>query len=481
MIVASLVPRPTPRARLPGGEGVRDQHRQRAGPSLGRVGGPVSRKPGLPRLLAGILVLGAAACAFLAATPWLRAYQVAHAPLLLALAAVLPVVISAVASRLTRSSALVSYAMSGTGLLGLLAVSNGFRLLWHMGRPGARARAAAHRDPPTERGELAPGGADRADLALQCACRPSCWSARPARRRSGTAVPAPVLRPRLCGHHAGPAGGTLGEGAALLGALVVCALARQGLIDAEAARAETAGNGARREPVRRRRSWRRTAAGARHGSGAGGGAGSRYLERPGPGRQACHAKPPYAVALGHGRRSPGRPRLAPGPSGGAAARALFSVQVNGRWSGYVPVATLGDYDGDTWTFSSATFRPTGGRVPSPATLAASEPQAQPLLQHYTLESAIGLPFLPALDRPEQVEGLAVDADAATGMLAASPSLPASYSVVSQVASGHGSGLSPVSAPGPRGRGAGRRARRLTPPCPPARPRTSPPRFVSPPT
>jgi hypothetical protein len=39
--------------------------------------------------------------------------------------------------------------------------------------------------------------------------------------------------------------------------------------------------------------------------------------------------------------------------------------------------------------------------------------------------------LPALDRPEQVIGLSVDADANTGMLAASPSLPASYSVLSR--------------------------------------------------
>jgi hypothetical protein len=40
-----------------------------------------------------------------------------------------------------------------------------------------------------------------------------------------------------------------------------------------------------------------------------------------------------------------------------------------------------------------------------------------------------------MDRPEQVDGLAVDADSSTGMLAASPAIPASYSVVSRVPPG----------------------------------------------
>ncbi len=118
----------------------------------------------------------------------------------------------------------------------------------------------------------------------------------------------------------------------------------------------------------------------------------------------------------------------------AAARDLFDVRVQGSWNGYIPLATLDQYDGDSWTFS-ATFRPTGGRVPSPPGLVASEPDARPVLQHYVLEGTIGLPFLPALDRPEQVDGLAVDADGRTGMVAAAPDLPASYSVVSRVPPG----------------------------------------------
>ena len=82
-------------------------------------------------------------------------------------------------------------------------------------------------------------------------------------------------------------------------------------------------------------------------------------------------------------------------------------------------------------------------MPSPGTLLASEPLARQLVQRYTLEAPIGLPFLPALDRPEQVDGLAADADSATGMLAATPGVPATYRVVSLVPPGTIGQLSPA--------------------------------------
>ncbi len=74
------------------------------------------------------------------------------------------------------------------------------------------------------------------------------------------------------------------------------------------------------------------------------------------------------------------------------------------------MAVLDNYDGDIWT-SSATFRPTGGRVPSSGAATSSEPGSHVVLQRYTLQRSIGLPFLPVLDRPVQVDGLSVDADA----------------------------------------------------------------------
>ena len=127
----------------------------------------------------------------------------------------------------------------------------------------------------------------------------------------------------------------------------------------------------------------------------------------------------------------------------ASPEVLFSVQVRQPWSGYLAVATLDSYDGDSWSFS-ATFKPTGGRVPGPPATTEPEPGATPVRQDYLLIHSIGLPFLPAIDRPVQVDGLAVDADAGSGMLAASPVLPAPYSVTSRAAAGTGAALPPGS-------------------------------------
>ena len=80
----------------------------------------------LPRALLGVLLGAVAAATFIASMPWLRAYQVSMAPLLLALSAVIPVLISVVVSRALRFAAGVSYAASLTGLVALLAISNEF-------------------------------------------------------------------------------------------------------------------------------------------------------------------------------------------------------------------------------------------------------------------------------------------------------------------------------------------------------------------
>ena len=85
------------------------------------------------QVLVAILCLATAASAFLAATPWLRAYQVPAAPYLLALAALAPVVISVVVSRSLRIDAPVSYAVSATGLIVLLGAGSNynFQLVWY--------------------------------------------------------------------------------------------------------------------------------------------------------------------------------------------------------------------------------------------------------------------------------------------------------------------------------------------------------------
>ncbi|HUC13817.1 MAG TPA: hypothetical protein VMS00_05130, partial [Acidimicrobiales bacterium] len=68
----------------------------------------------LPRVLMGVLLAAAAAGTFFASMPWLRAYQVSLAPLLLALSAAVPVLISVIVSRALRFAAGVSYAASLT-------------------------------------------------------------------------------------------------------------------------------------------------------------------------------------------------------------------------------------------------------------------------------------------------------------------------------------------------------------------------------
>ena len=248
----------------------------------------------------------------------------------------------------------------------------------------------------------------------------------------GLAVPVLYFALAFIATTSGPAGGTMSEGAALLGALVVCALARQGLVEAGTVKAGTGRSAARAGPAPQLLTARGSGGG--HGGRDAGGVDRRGGRRTRAGGQAGERQPPDAAAFGHGRRPPRRSGRAAQRDPGAAPRDVFEVQVQSAWSGYIPLAVLDQYNGDAWSFS-ATFRPTGGRVPSPATLAASDPEAEQLLQRYRLEGATGLPFLPAMDRPTQVDGVAADADTTTGMLAASITVPASYTVVSLVPPG----------------------------------------------
>ncbi len=386
----------------------------------------------LPRLLVGVLLSAAAAGTFLAAMPWLRAYQVGLAPLLLALSAVVPVVISVTVSRALRFAAGVSYAASLTGLVALMSISNefDFNSIWN-GLVHVPAQLL------TETLPLAGGSylmAAPIVLTWLCATVSAELLLRPASPSAvAPGVPVVFFVLALAATTSAPAGATVAEGAGLLGALVVGALARQGVIEAQVAHAE-AGAGA--EGASASRSRRRYSSLRRALSGTALAALVVVALAVGISRVPSLVNKPAALtrstqllsatvvdpldALASLRRSD--------PAG--PAEALFKVQVKRPWSGYMSLAVLNNYDGDIWT-SSATFRPTGGRVPSASPAAPDEPASQVVAQRYTLQRAIGLPFLPAVDRPEQVDGLSVDADANTGMLAASPSLPASYSVQSR--------------------------------------------------
>ena len=166
-------------------------------------------------LLSSACLAAMAVATFIAATPWLRAYQVARAPLILALAALLPVAIAGALSRALRLPPLLSYAGSFAGLV----VARGhqqLRLQRGLGRPGARARPVAHRDPPPERAAYLLVGPDRGDLALRShlgrAVGPAC-----APRRAAALVPVLCFVFAFVFTTSAPAESSVAEAAALAG------------------------------------------------------------------------------------------------------------------------------------------------------------------------------------------------------------------------------------------------------------------------
>ena len=229
-----------------------------------------------------------------------------------------------------------------------------------------------------------------------------------------------------------PAGNSVAEAAALLGELMLWALARHAILERQRALVEARGEGARL------RLCLDDVGGDRRGHGRI--AGRRLSPWRCPGRCRLPANP----RASHGRR-PSLSTTVVDPVDSLASlrrydpsappKTFFTVQVfEGPWSGYLPVADLDDYDGDSWSFS-ATFRPTGGRVPSPADGAdQTGERGRPALHAPALVRAAVPPGARPPGAGKWVVGLTTDAT--TGMLAASPALPASYTVLSRVGPGY---------------------------------------------
>ncbi len=388
-------------------------------------------------VLMALLLAATAATTFLAATPWLRAYEVARAPLILALAAILPVVIAGGLSWVLRLQPVVSYAASAAGIAVFAWVVNGFDL-------GAVWDGVVH-VPAQLLSETLPLSGSPYLLSAPVLLTWSCGAisaelfVRPTRPSSaGLLVPLAYFALAFVATTSAPAGAGVAAGVVLLGALMLCALARHAVLERQRALVEAGPEG---RAARRSASLRSAVAGTALAALL---VAALALAIPGSfslsGKAATvsrstHLRSGIVVdpldALASLRDSdPGAPPVT-----------LFKVSVQQSWSGYVALAALDDYDGDSWSFS-ATFRPTGGRVPEPTIGATTG--GERVVQHYTLERAIGLPFLPAQDRPVQVTGVPADADATTGMLTAAPSLPASYTVVSRVPAGTLSELNPGS-------------------------------------
>jgi hypothetical protein len=106
----------------------------------------------------------------------------------------------------------------------------------------------------------------------------------------------------------------------------------------------------------------------------------------------------------------------------------LSVQTSAPSTGYIGLADLDSYDGGSWRFT-ATFQPSGGRVPNGGT-AAHPAIGGTVTQRIDVLRALPVPLMPALDRPLRVTGVDADADALTGMLLPRSSGHHDYAVVS---------------------------------------------------
>ncbi|HXW82317.1 MAG TPA: transglutaminaseTgpA domain-containing protein [Acidimicrobiales bacterium] len=389
------------------------------------------------RLLVVCLLVATAASTFAASTPWLRAYQVARAPLILAFAAVLPVAFAACLSWVLRVAPLLSYAASAAGLAVYLWLVNGFDFssAWD-GLVHVPAQLLSETLPLSGTPYLLSAPVVLSWLCGAIAAELFVRPARPA--AAGLMVPLLYFVFAFVATTSAPVGAGVAASVSLLGALMLCALARQAVLERERAlvQARSDDQHSRRTATLRRAALFTAMAAVLAADFAAAVPGALSFG----GKPATVSRPTQLLsgvvvdpldALASLRDS--------NPS--APPVVLFKAHVLQTWNGYMTLAALDDYDGDVWTFS-ATFRPTGGRVPEPTS--AVTYGGERLVQHYFIERPVGLPFLPAADRPVQVDGLPVDVDQTTGMLAASPPLPATYTVVSQVPAGTLAELNPDS-------------------------------------
>jgi TgpA N-terminal domain/Transglutaminase-like superfamily len=427
-----IPPRP---AALPPGSGANDEAadprsplRRRFEASLAAFGaGP------LPRLL--VLPALAAIGTMIAAAPWARALNAPHTTLLLALAAVAPVLIAVVVAGVARLPTAFSYAASFVGLVVFVVVGVTSNL--------DALRTMLTHEPTELLTETLPIAGGKVLLLVPILV---VWITGAAtaeilvRSRRSVAAPAvPVLSYLVAfAATAGAPGRDGWTGPALLAAVILLALART------AATAAGTTIAARQPAV----SVSGVPAAVRS-------TGSGRLRRTLLGA-ALAAVVVIGLAYGVPRVAAvnGTPdSLARSPavisnqvvdpvdaiaalrdtSPKAPATTLLSLTTSASTAGYFGLATLDDYNGDTWGFDT-TFEPTGGRVPLalPGAPGGAVADTTPVRQTYRLSHGYGLPFIPMLDRASLVSGLPVDIDAKTGMVVPAETLrfPTTYSVES---------------------------------------------------
>jgi len=409
-----------------------------------RLGRPwkTGRPTSLEIIDAAVVPAALAVATFVAATPWLRVFAVSGAVELLLIAGVASVAIASLAIRIWRQPPVVSYAASVVGLIVLLFAAGGLHpdALWH-GLANGPNRAVT---------EILPVSGDRALLAAPLLLTWLCGTATAelvlrARRSSGMAavglgLPLACFVIAYAVSASRPVGDEIGA-PVLLVTLVAVALLRH-VMTAAGTRQAIVGRSI--EADARPPTWR-------PGVAAGGlalavavglavavptlPAMSRKpasLNRATPLVTAAVVDPVDALAA----LRDGDP-LAP-------AKVVMQVDTNQPSTGYLGMAVLDDYDGAVWSFD-ATFRPTGGRVPAPAGASAGVTGSATVRQQVRLDGRLPVPFLPALDRPIEVTGAPVVADASTGMLL--PGQPitgaTSYTVVSHAPASTLAGIPPA--------------------------------------
>jgi len=93
---------------------------------------------------------------------------------------------------------------------------------------------------------------------------------------------------------------------------------------------------------------------------------------------------------------------------------LFTVRVSRSVPGYIAVANLDVYDGGGWDLPHV-FTPSGGEVAQPLVATATQSGAL-AQQRYVIEHPLSFPWMPYIDRPLAVSGLAVGDDRNSGMV-----------------------------------------------------------------
>lgn len=385
-------------------------------------------------LLSGLLLAAVGAGAtYLAATPWIRAFDVSGRTTILAVAATVPVLPAVFVGHVMRRPPWLSYAFSLLGLVVALLVFGGAdRSAIVSGLVSGPTRLLTETLPLT-----GPRAVFSAALAVTWCCGAVTGEVlvRSRSRLAGLAVPlvcfAGVYALTSSAPGADTSAGPILLAVSAVGALVCYRLREDRRRVVVVGTQDATAQGGGRRPRRGR------------GLAIGGVAAVVVAAVAGWGIPRLPAMHHHRTSLGRSARTEASLVVDPvdvmaslrDMDPGAPAQKLLRLESNRPFSGYITMAVLDGYNGATWSFNS-TFKPTGERIPpAPADApgVAGSPELSSVTQHYVLSRRLPLPMLPELDRPLQVHGLAVDADRATGMVATSQAsrVRRAYTVVSR--------------------------------------------------